>query len=142
MKKLVIVRGVPGSGKSTYAKAKAAELGAAHVESDMYFSMTGKYIFIPERLPAAHDWCWHQTFRAFKKHDIVVVSNTFTMQWELDRYLEEADNRGYAVHIVQMTKEYGSVHNVPADIMAKMRARFVDNEKLNTWVENITMEKV
>lgn len=42
--KVKILRGLPGSGKSTYAK-KLAEEGWLHFENDMYFMKNGKYVF-------------------------------------------------------------------------------------------------
>ena len=41
MKTLYIVRGVPGSGKSTFAKT----LGGTHFETDNYFMIDGEYKF-------------------------------------------------------------------------------------------------
>ena len=41
MKTLYIVRGVPGSGKSTFAKS----IGGIHIEADQFFMENGKYNF-------------------------------------------------------------------------------------------------
>lgn len=50
-KKLYIIRGAPGSGKSTKAKALIAEnLDLLHFEADMFFEQDGPYKFNPGRL--------------------------------------------------------------------------------------------
>jgi len=50
-KVLYIVRGIPGSGKSTFAKT----LGGNHYEADMYFiGESGNYNFDPTKIKDAH----------------------------------------------------------------------------------------
>jgi predicted kinase len=46
MATLTIVRGLPGSGKSTYAKS----LNVFHIEADMFCMKDGKYEFDAERV--------------------------------------------------------------------------------------------
>jgi predicted kinase len=58
MSKVTIVRGISGSGKSTYAKS----LGILHLESDMFFMQNGKYNWSADHIKFAHEWC----FRTFK----------------------------------------------------------------------------
>ena len=53
-KVLYIVRGIPGSGKSTFAKT----LGGQHYESDMFFiNENGEYNFDVTKIKDAHQWC-------------------------------------------------------------------------------------
>ena len=57
---LFIVRGVPGSGKSTFAKHIWNEY--AICEADKYFvdRETGEYKFDATKLKEAHEWCRNQ----------------------------------------------------------------------------------
>ena len=63
MKKLVIIRGIPGSGKSTHAsgliKAYQSEgRTTAHFEADMFFTHEdGSYHWNPKQIGFAHQWC-------------------------------------------------------------------------------------
>ncbi len=51
---LYIVRGIPGSGKSTFAKT----LGGQHYEADMFFiDENGVYNFDFTKIKDAHQWC-------------------------------------------------------------------------------------
>lgn len=126
MRKLIIVRGLPGSGKSTFA----SKLGLPHFEADMYFTLigNGEYRFDPTRLHDAHDWCYDMVRKHLLTSD-VVVSNTFTMARELRQYTELKDYKECAEIIVyRCTGNYGSIHSVPEETLQKMKARFVDYE--------------
>jgi adenylate kinase family enzyme len=53
-KTIYIVRGCPGSGKSTFAKT----LGGIHIEADQYFvDADGNYNFDGSKIKNAHAWC-------------------------------------------------------------------------------------
>lgn len=45
MQLLTLIRGLPGSGKSTMAKFIAGDTDAVHLEADMYFIKDGEYKF-------------------------------------------------------------------------------------------------
>lgn len=119
--KLFIVRGLPGSGKSTLAKS----LGVFHVEADMFFvTPEGEYLFRPESIGKAHEWCRKTVFLAINSGLSVVVSNTFTTKREIQPYINIAKGAGVEYEILTMNGQYGSIHNVPADVIEKMRARW------------------
>ncbi len=74
---LYIVRGLPGSGKSTLGAQIAAKKQCAHVEVDMFMSDShGNYRFNKNKLKAAHRWCKRSAVDALKYQGAVVVSNT------------------------------------------------------------------
>ena len=56
----------------------------------------------------------------------VVVSNTFTQEWEMDAYYELAKKYGYQVHSLVVENRHGGVneHGVPADKLEQMKNRF------------------
>ena len=60
MKKLFLVRGISGSGKTTFAK----ELGGVHFETDNYFMVDGEYKFDGTKLKEAHQWCQNEVNNA------------------------------------------------------------------------------
>jgi len=120
---LYIVRGIPGSGKSTFAKS----LGGSHFESDMYFMQDGKYNFDPEKLKEAHNWCRHSVMDAMKLGTPkIVVSNTFTQKWEIEPYFILAEELGYRVFSIIVENRHGgrNVHDVPESVLTKMKDRF------------------
>lgn len=127
-KKLYIVRGLPGSGKTTFAKT----LGGVHFEADQYFMVDGEYKFDVTKLKNAHSWCQTQVSNAMllnytaNINNVIVVSNTFTQEWEMTPYVEMANEWGYTVFIIIVENRHGgkNVHGVPDDKLEIMKNRF------------------
>lgn len=122
--RLIIIRGLPGAGKTTFAKKMYK--GIAHYEADMFFERTGTYIFDRNKLLEAHDWCQNKVYRKILKGKDVVVSNTFTRIFEIMPYLEMLNDTEhiYDITIVELFSDYGSIHNVPDKTLANMKARW------------------
>lgn len=115
---LILVRGLPGSGKTTFAKKCRVYL---HLEADMFFvDANKKYVFDGSRIKQAHEWC-QNTARIMLNNNIpVIVSNTFTTIKEMQFYLDCE----IPFTIYRMTREYGSIHDVPSETIERMRSRF------------------
>jgi hypothetical protein len=123
MKSLFLLRGLPGSGKSTLTKA----IGGTHLEADMYFMEDGTYHFDPAGLKDAHAWCIYSTETAMRRgSDKVIVSNTFTQEWEMDAYYKLAEKYGFRVFSLIVENRHNGVntHEVPADKLEAMKNRF------------------
>jgi hypothetical protein len=124
MRELFLLRGVPGAGKSTLAKT----IGGVHFEADAYFlDMEGNYKFDPTKLKYAHEWCKESTEQAMKKEERkIIVSNTFTQEWEMESYFELANIYEYRVHSLIVENRHGgsNVHGVPKDKLEQMKKRF------------------
>lgn len=124
MTHLVLIRGLPGSGKSTLARQYAAH-GFRHYEADQYFTgRDGVYRFDPKRLKIAHSWCLGRVKTSMRASANIVVANTFTTRAEMRPYIDAALRYGYDTEIVETTGDYGSIHNVPAAAIGRMRARW------------------
>ena len=56
----------------------------------------------------------------------IVVSNTFTQDWEMKFYRNIAKRYGYKVHTIVVENRHGgmNVHGVPADKVQVMEDRF------------------
>jgi hypothetical protein len=56
----------------------------------------------------------------------VVVSNTFTQEWEMTPYFELAEKYGYRVHSLIVENRHKGVneHGVPEDKLEIMKKRF------------------
>jgi len=123
-KSLFLLRGLPGSGKTTLAKS----IGGPHFEADMYFiDQNGNYNFSPDKLKDAHNWCRHSVMDSMREgHPKVIVSNTFTQEWEMESYYLLAEELGYTVFSIIVENRHGGVndHGVPQETLDRMKNRF------------------
>jgi len=129
MKNLYLLRGLPGSGKSTLAK----QLGGSHFETDKYFvGENGEYNFDGSKLKEAHQWCQDSVSNAMVlnhttgEHETIVISNTFTQEWEMKPYMDIAKEWGYRVFTIIVENRHGGVnqHGVPDEKLQQMKDRF------------------
>ncbi len=133
MKNLILLRGLPGAGKSTTAGLLGAGgAGTAHFEADMYFMVDGEYKFDATKLKDAHQWCQNSVGHAMLLNhtagynDTIIVSNTFTQEWEMDAYYKLAEQWGYMVTSLIVENRHGgvNVHGVPDEALTRMKDRF------------------
>lgn len=110
---LILIRGLPGSGKSTAAQQLE---GYQHYEADQYLLVDGIYVYDATKVKAAHDWCVASAKESLDQGMNVVVSNTFVKIWEMDRYIK----LGYPYQIIEMTGRFKNVHGVPDDRIEMM----------------------
>jgi len=125
---LTLIRGLPGSGKSTRAKemVDANPMTTVHVEADMWFVEDGEYKFDPTELGKAHTWCQNITKYHLLDGKNVVVANTFTMIKEMQSYIDFANSKGIKLEIITCTGDYGSIHDVPGHAIERMKDRWED----------------
>lgn len=120
---LILVRGLPGSGKSTIAKALIGFY--MHVETDMFWiDDQGNYDFRPSKLGEAHQWCRNRTTELMTAGFSVVVSNTFTTKKELLPYFELAKEFDCVPQVILAQGKFGNIHNVPPEVINQMAGRF------------------
>jgi predicted kinase len=132
MKTLIILRGLPGSGKSTFANYMFSN---NIFEADQYFyNEDEKYNFDASKLHLAHKYCQLRVEHAMEANLIsggvyfseIVVSNTSTTEKELEPYLELAKKYDYQVVSLIVENRHSGVskHNVPIETIEKMKNRF------------------
>lgn len=126
-KTLFIMRGCPGSGKSTYVNRS---LTSNVCSADDYFvNHNGVYVFDAEKLRQAHAYC-QSLCLYFMKQDVayIAIDNTNTRPKEMDHYMSLATLYGYEVQIIRMDADpeiaaARNTHGVPREKVLEMAAR-------------------
>jgi len=124
---LTLIRGIPGSGKTTLARKIVSKTGARHFEADMYFEDdNGHYEYDRNKIHLAHKWCQHQTELALINGQDVVVSNTFTRIKEMQPYIDMADKHDASLKVITSSYPGKSIHSVPDNVIQLMKDRWED----------------
>lgn len=116
---LILISGYPGAGKSTLAKELLTYLPfkCEHYEADQYFMNSSGYLFNANKLHEAHKYCIDNTDAALSSGISVIVSNTFTKDWEIKKYKD----LGYRTVIIQCSGEFCNIHDCPEQVVNKMK---------------------
>jgi predicted kinase len=139
-KTMMILRGVSGSGKSTYAQRVMSRLGrmfhytTVKCSADDFFMVKGEYKFNPRMLGRAHEFSKDKARKALRGGiDLVVIDNTNTQAWEYEPYVTMAKDNGYRV-VFRVIGKFDSVsldlyatrntHGVPREAINRMASRF------------------
>jgi len=123
-KTLIIVRGIPGSGKSTFAGLLGRAICTA---DDFHTDRAGNYKWHPANISKAHEWCQRKCKRFMKTGiERIIVANTSTTEKEFKPYMNMAKHYGYKVFTVVVENRHGGInsHGVPAETLEKMTNRF------------------
>lgn len=135
-RKLYIMRGLPGSGKSTKAKELAGKLGKVF-STDDFFMQDGEYRFDANRLPEYHRRNLDASTMAMRRGTgVVVIDNTNIEPWHFDKYVEAGRLYGYELEFVEFDprnysdaklKELASrnTHRVPEAAIRSMKDKWV-----------------
>ena len=100
---MLVMRGLPGSGKSTVVSAITRLYPQAVVcSADQYFMKDGKYEFDASQLKFAHQQSQDKARAACEAGErLVVVDNTGVKRWELVNYFRMAQINFYTVILLE-----------------------------------------
>lgn len=145
MQKLIILRGLPGSGKSyladeivdkyTYKFYRGSYGWHWRIRStDDFWNRNDKYEFRLDLASIAHQWNQSQVaYDMFNAIELIIVDNTNTTLAEMQPYLDLAVKFGYDVKIKEPQTEWAknpelcwkkNSHGVPLEVIQKMTDRW------------------
>ena len=155
IKRLVLVRGHQGSGKSTFAKnyqkefeLQHPEAKTLHLENDQFlYNDQGEYIWTPERVEKAITKLTNEAREAFKKKvNLIIVSNMFANIKSMVKLLELAKKHRYEVEIYRTQNWFENEHNVDFNRVLKfftlINETFVSNQSLKKYGIKLDREEI
>ena len=128
-----IVRGVPGSGKSTTSKHLAGENGVIHAVDDLHKDASGNFLWNE----ALEEELYRKNFELFKAScksgvSVVVCDNINVTRNEYQKYVDCALENDYVTSVVTLSKPTPSLaalrnkHSVTLEQIKDMYERWED----------------
>ena len=125
MNNVCIIRGTPGSGKSTFSEFLKSLGSFYHHETDKYFYIDGVYKFDPSKLGENHAKCFNDFKISVNNNDgNIIVSNTSCATWEYEKYKQYAESKGFRVFVITMSQQFKNIHGVPDEKVESMKRKF------------------
>lgn len=156
---MVLMVGLPGSGKSTMAKGIADTLQKTYgdvciLSTDNIWEDDTKnhYFFDMEFLGAAHKINIAKCKLACQKELCVIIDNTNLSNKERKPYIDIAKENNYSVFIVESSTLWRddasecykrNKHGVPFDVIVRMREKLLNDRKVrNQQDDNISLSSI
>jgi len=157
VKVVVIVRGIPGSGKSYLVNAIKDILDESIVcSADDFFRVpdpvypVASYEFDIAKLPQAHNACMAKFIDAIQENkQFILVDNTNTHFWEVENYIKLAHDNGYRISLLNCNPQTRSelkvcierqTHDVPLSTILRLWYEFEPASEWGNWAMPIVTE--
>lgn len=127
MKKITLIRGLPGAGKTTFAKKMCDDLNAEGqnciwLESSMYATETGDKIISTRQTPQITNWLLRKVESALNDHDNVIVSRVSLDESDINRFKKIADTHEAELVVYRLDTHWAD--KCPAPIQEQMQTAF------------------
>lgn len=131
---LVLLRGLPGSGKSYLARTLQEDNpNGVILSTDDYFYINGQYQFDVKYLGEAHEWNQNRAKEAFeKKVSPVIIDNTNLQAWEMKPYVAMSQKHKYKV----LFREPDTWWKFKPKELARRNIHGVSKEKITRMLEH------
>lgn len=140
---LVLLRGIPGAGKSTYAAQRYPN--ALVLSTDRFFLRPdGSYRFDRTRLGEAHEACLRQYHAALAAGQTPIVVDKCNLTWRaVEPYAVAARKAGYEIRVVTFLADPDAcwrrnTHRVPREKVHEL-ARIMSEVRLPAWLPSETI---
>lgn len=156
---MIIMRGVSGSGKSTFAEDLKEKMEGDGIEtvicsadSFRHTGPNGEYVFDASMNGAVHAMAQEKARKAISEGKAVIVDNTNTLEWEMGKYIKMASEAGYEIfqcfsHGMLDSDEIDlyterNTHNVPRASIVRQYTKLLKDKKFgNSCFELIPIEQ-
>lgn len=127
MKSLIIIRGLPGSGKSSLAEILSEGKYPVHSIDDFFTDESGKYFFDHTKNHLAYKQCEARTRESMNSGaKKIFVDNVFSIDWEMEPYFKLASEFDYRIFVLTVEKYHNekNIHRITEEQIEKMAAKY------------------
>jgi predicted kinase len=126
---IILLRGLPGSGKTTLSKVLNEEGKWPVFSVDDYFTdkNTEVYKFDHKSNHLAYESCLHNTELAMKQGiSKIFIDNTLTLEWEIEPYFKLATKYQYKIFVITVENRHQGQnrHQVTHEQIQKMAQKY------------------
>lgn len=126
---LILIRGLPGAGKTTLANVLSEEGIYPIFSVDDYFTNaeTGEYKFVFSENHLAYSSCLERVEMAMLKSvKKIFVHNTLTLDWEIEQYFKLSSKHRYTIFVVTCENYHSNRNNhfVSDEQLIKMAKKY------------------
>ena len=134
--RLQIIRGLPGSGKTTLALKRYPHL--LRLETDMFFYSQGAYRFSKCRNERAVRWFLDEIeILCMNKVDFVATGVFAAHTERLAETIARAVKWHYDIYIKTLTTQFKGIHAVPEEHFQAMKSAFLPNKELRIIYKDV-----
>lgn len=127
IKHLILLRGLPGSGKTTLANMLSEGKYPVFSVDDYFTGENGSYNFKFEENHLAYKKCEDNIRASMKKGESkIFVHNTCTLDWELEIYFTLAKDFDYQISVLTVENYHESEnrHSISKEQIRKMAEKY------------------
>ncbi|XP_065669233.1 NEDD4-binding protein 2 isoform X3 [Hydra vulgaris] len=146
---LIIMRGLPGAGKSTKARQLRGANGVLYSTDDFFF-INERYKYDSTQISDAHEWNQKRTKEGMKmKISPIIIDNTNMMAWEMKPYVAMALTHDYDIFIIEPDTPWAwnpseladrNAHGVPKEKIEQMKERYEKNVTVDSIIKNFNLK--
>lgn len=140
---IIIVCGLPGTGKSTFAEALAAAIGAPHLNTDRVRDALGRRgHYSPEAKVGIYEALLDETRKALASEEHVVVDGTFSKKELRDPFLALAREWNLKVQWIEITAPEEIVKRRVSQKRAYSEADFAVYQKVKAEYDSLPEDRL
>jgi len=136
---VIVLSGIPGSGKSRLARKLKGATGETVSADDYFVGPDGQYRYIATEISLAHDKCKREFDRAIQsRRTPIIVDNTNTQVSDIEYYIVQGRAAGYDARVIRVTADPADAfarqtHDVPPEAFERLWTRFNQRNVLPDW---------